>query len=312
MLHPGALSGCEGQVAPRIEDEMTRKAVFIAGVGHSGSTVLGFALGAHPSAIYLGEMYSMLLADRLNELDKICSCTNRLAACEYWGPVSRKLREEPVNEPTQQYQIMIDSFFETFGEDRILVDSSKGIEALNALRGCTNLEVKVIYIIRDVRAWTTSMRNVLRRNQEFKLVDLLRKFGLKGAARYPKRWVPLIFQYWYRRNRTLQKHFLDSGIEVFQVGYEDFSAVPVEILPEILEYLDLPPSSSVYSPIGAKSHVLAGNRNRLNTRRLQSIGYDNRWHHDSEWLIGSLLMPHIVSYSNKQTYGPTIRSLWEE
>ena len=43
---------------------MKQKILYIAGLGHSGSTILDLSLGSHPDITGLGEIYTLLDSER--------------------------------------------------------------------------------------------------------------------------------------------------------------------------------------------------------------------------------------------------------
>jgi len=51
---------------------------FVAGVGHSGSTVLGMLLGAKEDRFFLSEVKRLTWLD-----DKTCYCGKKPSECEY-------------------------------------------------------------------------------------------------------------------------------------------------------------------------------------------------------------------------------------
>ena len=66
VAHPRAQAARDRVTATMAEkiERKNRVVVFVAGAGHSGSTLLGLALGAHPEIFYAGEANkSQLLSD---------------------------------------------------------------------------------------------------------------------------------------------------------------------------------------------------------------------------------------------------------
>ena len=71
---------------------MQQKILLIAGIGHSGSTILDMALGCHPAVVGLGEV-SKVLRTPLEALrggryeHSLCSCGSKARECEFWRPL---------------------------------------------------------------------------------------------------------------------------------------------------------------------------------------------------------------------------------
>ncbi|NEQ24618.1 MAG: sulfotransferase, partial [Microcoleus sp. SIO2G3] len=68
-----------------ISPRLSKKACFIAGAGHSGSTLLGFILGSHSQGFYCGEAAkSRYLQDDSKKLIKrVCKLCGE--NCQIWG-----------------------------------------------------------------------------------------------------------------------------------------------------------------------------------------------------------------------------------
>lgn len=64
--------------------------VYVAGRGHSGTTLLGVLLGNHPAVCSVGELMYMALQcfrDETAQWPGLCGCGERPFDCEFWGPV---------------------------------------------------------------------------------------------------------------------------------------------------------------------------------------------------------------------------------
>ena len=67
--------------------------VYIAGSGHSGSTLLDRLLGSHPSISALGEIHRFSLGLHRNEKPFMCDCGNSIIECFFWSEVITNLIE---------------------------------------------------------------------------------------------------------------------------------------------------------------------------------------------------------------------------
>lgn len=95
--------------------------LLIRGLGHSGSTVLDLALGAHPQMLGLGEAIRILRAPALHEerrgparlrgdgrFERRCTCGCLAAECPVWGPVLTWLPEHDQSSmPEKLNQLLI-------------------------------------------------------------------------------------------------------------------------------------------------------------------------------------------------------------
>ena len=79
----------------RRDDEPT--CIYIAGRGHSGSTLLTLLLARHPKVAAVGELSLLSLQIARDESTKWvgrCSCGERPLECPVWGPPLREIEAE--------------------------------------------------------------------------------------------------------------------------------------------------------------------------------------------------------------------------
>lgn len=282
--------------------------VFVAGLTHSGSTVLDLLLGSHPRLVGLGEVVPLLRPGNamLDEPDRVCSCGEPLETCVFWSAARAELRRLQDATVPQRYRRLLDVFAELFGRDRIPVDSSKSLGALHMAASVPELQVEVLHLIRDVRSWTISRLDTDVRRGDFTLRDLYRKHGSDA-------WRPLVlrssyarFLVWYRGNRRIQKFLAERNLPVLQVGYEEFALSPGTPTSEIWRFLGVDSIPTPTEVSGSKSHIALGNRMRLQPERQISISYDSRWFYRTEWVLPSVLLPHIMRYNRLNVYRNTV------
>ena len=100
-------------------------------MGHSGSTILDMSLGCHSNIIGMGEVKQLLKAsshslefdDNYNEI--FCSCGKRTKDCEFWKKGKEILIQNGDLSPEERYLKLLEHIELTYGEDVIVVDSSK-------------------------------------------------------------------------------------------------------------------------------------------------------------------------------------------
>ena len=129
------------------------KVVFISSLERSGSTILDLSLSQYPEVISLGEIWRTIQphgATLDSVRNQLCSCGVTAKSCPLWGPVLDALSNmNPKSSLTDCYQTMLNVVQVKTGGNVILVDSSKSIQALNALKNIQEFEIQVIYTIRD-------------------------------------------------------------------------------------------------------------------------------------------------------------------
>lgn len=74
---------------------------YILAPGHSGSTLLGLLLGAHPLIATVGELKVVPSSFRSGEL---CSCGKRMDRCGFWQQVARCLSEKGLDMHSEGFQ----------------------------------------------------------------------------------------------------------------------------------------------------------------------------------------------------------------
>jgi hypothetical protein len=140
--------------------ELRRKIVFIVGLSRVGSTMLDLVLGCNPKFVGLGEIFQVLRPDMNRfEQNEYCSCGKLTRECSFWGVVAEGLKEKKTAGLDERYGHTLQAFEDLYGPDHIMVDSSKLLDVLKTVVRLPWVEVKVIYLIRDVRAWTISRLN---------------------------------------------------------------------------------------------------------------------------------------------------------
>ena len=251
------------------------KLLLIRGLGHSGTTILDLALGAHPQMVGLGEAARILErpapADgdrgpaRLRgelRFERRCTCGAVAAQCPVWGPLlewlpghdhwslaakMHRLLEglERVRDPQQAPPAWV---VDSYQDDFVLpfVQDSK-------------LEIRIVHLTRDVRSWVHSRAR--RGREQGRCLP-----GLRPALR------------WCRTNARHDRLLQRGPHPVLRVGYEELALEPEATLKRLCRWLDLDFSEQMLQPGSfSQSHVLSGNRMRFDPERSAAIRYDNAW-----------------------------------
>lgn len=158
------------------------KLIYLLGTGRSGTTVMATVLGAHPKILAVGEMHQFL--DHIVE-GKSCSCGANVNSCVFWSTVIGNLNEirnnvkavQSISNSKERHRniplllrtkkkdheylnvhnrILNESFNSTTKE--YLLDSSKYIARYLLLRRSDKLDVKGVYVVRDVRGVINSFK----------------------------------------------------------------------------------------------------------------------------------------------------------
>lgn len=133
---------------------------YIAGSGHSGSTLTDILLGTQAGVSSFGELKN--LADvRDGGLAKgLCTCGAELELCNVWGMVLHRLQSQGFSLEMNNHKH--NAFKEFAGallaglrhetQSQVIVESSKGVKRFSRYRGIPWLDAKLIHLVRDGRA----------------------------------------------------------------------------------------------------------------------------------------------------------------
>jgi len=276
--------------------------VFISSLTHSGSTLLDLILGGHSRFIGLGEIARVIM-DGPTGLEQtrqlICSCGNKMNECHYWGKVASHLQSDNNLSFIERYKTVLETFDDVFGPDYIPVDSSKAIDHLRHLKTCLKLKIKVLYVVRDVRSYTISQIDNIKRKEEYR------------KREYIHRSPYFIFWRWYLGNKRMRHFFTEHNMEVLQIGYEELCLHPYLMAEKICDFLGEKTEPGMVNVNDSRSHVIRGNRMRRQTDKL-NIKYDHRWFVRQEWKMPAALFPNIMKYNAKHVYSNKTEAIWEQ
>ena len=302
--------------------------LYIAGVGRSGSTLLERILGAIPGFVNAGELVALF--PRVAMQDQRCGCGQPFSMCPYWRSIGahgfsgwdpervqriaelqpRVVRQRfipyllaprtaspqfrrDLGEYVEAYRDLYTSIAEVSGA-RVLVDASKSLAQLFALRHIAGLDLRVLNLVRDSRgvahSWSkTNIKMPQVRDPE----ALMRTYA---PHRLAVMWSALQME--SALLRSLATHSA-------RIRYEDLVANPRTALEGVLTALDLPPRSGWLDHVDGSSatldssHGLAGSRSRFKTGRIE-MNLDDDWRSTlapgPRRLVTTLTLPQLASY----------------
>lgn len=263
-----------------------QKIVYIYGLGYSGSTILDLILRLHPKIIGFGELYPIFKEQRVDFSQYQCTCGETLNQCNFWNDF-----EEIYNKYFgQDYSEMYKRFLHYFSKkenDKIIVDSSKRKDVLKILLSnfSEQIDFKIIYLLRDVRAFSISARQ--HRNVE------------KG------KWGNVFLYHlgWWKRQRSFKKFLDQNNLDYFQLGYEELCFQTEKALKDLCDFISVSfREEMLRAPKFSSSHTIGGNAMRLEQNKLESIQYDNRWMKDYGVNLSYSLLPWVAWWNNKNVY----------
>ena len=231
--------------------------IFVAGLGHSGSTFLELLLSSHPDVVGLGEIglqVERLLLEDSDEIGKeICSCGIPWSECLFWGQLVAK----PPPDRRSAYESIFSRFEDVF-PSKIIADSSKGLRHLKTYDLVRpEHDVRVILIVRDYRGWALSRSRTDRKKGRFDAGYILNCY----------RWM-------FDNARLILS--LSRTHEYASVSYEDLVFSRQAVLRSTFAWLDLSCDASNMEN-DPQAHNVLGNGMRLGFQKNRGIWYDHGW-----------------------------------
>lgn len=244
--------------------------VYLAGMAHSGSTLIAFLLNAHPAICSVGEveLVGRNMRHRWETGRGRCSCGRAFRKDPFWirTLAGMAARGEGLDEAgfynagrraRARSQARLAAFtasaLEVSGK-RVFMDASKKASHLPALKRNPLLDLRVINLYRDGRGVVNSWR---KRNPD------------TPVSRLARQWV------WRERRRALALRALPRD-RVLDLRYEALAQDPAPVLREVFRFLGAEEDAEVAE--GYKSrveHHITGNRMRLDGD--ERIRYDEKW-----------------------------------
>lgn len=257
-----------------------QKIIYIAGAGHSGSTILDMALSAGEEVVGLGEVKTILDSQTKDiHYKSYCSCGQFATTCDFWQDFQYIPKTE--NSITENYDLLISYFQEKFGSEKIILDSSKNSYAYLKYLD-KKYDLKVLLLTRDFRSWI---------------------YSRKKSGKIPM--IQGIFQ-WLFLNFKIRYQLKKMDIYPILIGYEEWALYPEHVLKKITNKLNISFSEKMHHPKLTHSHIISGNIARVDQSKRKGIIYDARWLLSSGIQIWSALLFPIHRFNRKQVYSNLI------
>lgn len=222
------------------------KAVFVLGLAHCGSTLLGRMLGMHPAVLSVGEL--MRLGPAV-ERDALCTCGAVMSQCPFWTPRLPALRERT---KLDYRRFGVDLYAElAHGAGRELAfDVSKTL-VWKRTRWWRDRGEGYVLLVRDTRGL---MSSALRTERD--LGHLLKKHV---------KWMRRLSSYARRRgDRALVMH------------YEDLCREPERELRRLCDFMRLPFTPELLRPADGVHHLVHSSTSGY-LKGSNDIRLDERW-----------------------------------
>lgn len=248
------------------------KLIYILGTAYSGSTILGFVLGSAKEIFNAGEISYL---SELNFNIEKCSCESKVKDCKFWYFLNDKfkiyrnsgflkktklilsilLRLRTSNKPLAEFndndlldEIRINS------KARYVLDNSKSLWRLMHLMKYPDIDIKVIYIKRNIQG---NVSSYIKHGHSF--------------------WKGLF--YYKILNYLMYKFINQNKIDVIKINYENLCNNPDTNLKKLGNFLDVRFSDYARRVRETEYHVPTGN---LGTRAqkmkdFKGLKLDDSW-----------------------------------
>jgi hypothetical protein len=208
-------------------NRFNEKICFITSTGHSGSTLLGFILGSHPTGFYLGEGENLMKVGCFHE-------PLRKRTCRLCGPICAVWQDfAPDNSIDIYEQVALKT------KKTMLIDSSKVTEycyeQIQALED-TTVSLFLIWLCRDGRAVFNSF-----------------------IRRYPETPPPVLVQRWIKETQRARSFYQSFSGEKIKIHYEKLASEPEVTVKMLCQFLEISYFPDMLNFCQHDHHPLGGN-----------------------------------------------------
>lgn len=288
------------------------KVIYIASLGRSGSTVLDLKLSSLDRVISCGEVWRVIKphGGGLESVrERKCTCGESGGSCGFWSTVFDRIETANAKTLPQCYRVFLEVVNEKYGDDVILVDSSKSVQSLAALLHVKDMaDIYVVFTARDVRGWMYSISEAARRKRELPWGKIFQPdfkyFWLSYIRHNILRLIPLWLPHeWLLGNARLLYSIKNSRFPRLMISYEELVFRSDSTLERVGEFIGNGHSLSTQRDIKGEAHIIRGNRAAFSTDSRSPLIYDVGWM--SRWVSSSslTLLPWVWWMNKKWVYG---------
>jgi hypothetical protein len=286
------------------------KVVFISSLERSGSTILDLKLSNLPNTVSFGEVWRAIKphgADLDSVRQRLCTCGKSGGSCEIWSVVFDRIEERQARTLAQCYEVFLDVVRENYGNDVIVIDSSKSIQSLDALRQARNADVHVVFTMRDVRGWMNSIRKAEKLKRELPWGKIFepdfRFFWLSYIRHNILRSIPLWLPHeWMLRNLRLLRKIRKSTFPWLKISYEELVFYPDKTVIRIEQFLKSESETNRLPGNSQALHIIRGNRTAFQSSPKDPLKYDSAWMSKWQSSLVLALLPWIAQFNKKWVY----------
>ncbi len=279
---------------------MNKDIIYIAGLYHSGSTLLDQYLGSKNNIVGLGEIYKYIK----DGPEEKCTCGKNTDDCELWSKLIIPKDKLSTNFE-ENYKKIIEVTSNQFRGIKYILDSSKchpysREPSYKNFRGLVYFtkyyphKLKIIHVYRDPRGWVSGiMRREKRSKRNFLCSILFRSFLMK-AIRYIQ---------WIYMHSLIRKFIKENNLDSINISYEELCLDTPSTLKKISDFLQIDLNIDKLNLKSTNSHICVGNPSRFNNLDKPKIKYDVRWLKEKfsfvDYIFSNILKTKIIKYIYK-------------
>jgi len=287
------------------------KVAFISSLERSGSTILDLKMASRSDIVGFGEVWRVIKphgAGLGSVRGMRCTCGKMGNDCSFWSSVFSRIETSGAETLAERYEIFLNVARQKYGDDIVVVDSSKSIQSLKALSQIKNTNIYVLFAVRDVRGWMCSIRKAEKRKKEmswgkvfdadfgyffwaFVRLNILRAFPL---------WLP---NEWLLRNLRILKNLKKRRSRFLKVSYEELVFEPDNTFSKIERFLGITSEQQGIATRTDTLHIIRGNRTAFTTDPNAPLRYDTLWMSKWKSSVVLFLLPWVAWYNTKWVYG---------
>jgi len=257
--------------------------LYIAGLEHSGTTLLSELLAVRSSVLSLGEVgvffspsHMKCYLDTWGGYDdaRLCSCGASWEACSFWGPIVQLSGEHSSMPLEDKYIQLLAHIKAHHSEFDTIVDSTKSLPNLRQLMHSGKLfarskvEFQVVFAAKDVRSFAAS---IVKKEKLRSILSIYRSMN-----------------WWRAVNQQILEALKEDLVEWHLVLYENLCR---DVDATVNKLIGQP--EDMREPVGLGkvslgSHIVMGNKDFMmrNRRRLR---YDDAWFRNDRIQLAYLL-----------------------
>lgn len=261
------------------------KLIYIVGLGHSGTTLLNLMLGSNSQTFGTGEAFKYFHQRKNLFLKGMgCTCQKDIEECEFWSNVERNIFSDPTLTEKEYIKEFTEYVIKFTKKGQVIVDSSKNLSFLDELKNIKNIDLQVLFIIKDVRAWCYSIINKALKLNRF------------NKFKHNYFW---LFRCWFVSNKKIENFLLENKITFKTITYEELCLYPRETLIELCDFVGVDFEEAMTKPNRIEQHFINGNRMRFSDSSIIEVNYDDSWKKIWKWKNASKVLRRIMRYNDK-------------